>query len=644
MRKHDHASRLLALLLTLTVFLTGCTNLMLIPAAPDVISVSTTEAPRPTEAVTTAAPPESTAAPTDPTVTAEAPTEAPEITEPSFNPDDEALIRWQNAGMRDYLPDEQVQLVPFSQMAYVRPDVESLYADFESLTQRAADSTEAEALLEEYYALSDRYVSFYSMDSLANVLYSLDTTQSYYQDEYNYCEGEKSNLEEKLEALYKAFAASPCRNQLEELYFGDGFFLKYDDYEVYTNPEYLRLSQEEAALLTEYRALTSDIQVSYRGQTKSLDEWLETENYSEYIGALQAYYEQYNESIGDVYVRLVKVRQQLAAVLEYDSFAEYSYDMTYKRDYTPAQGDAFLKGIRTYLVPVMQNANYSYALSMLDYGSASEASLYEMLQSAAQNIGGTVWDAYRFMRAYELCDISQSPKKLEASFQTYLFDYESPFVFLNAKGSGKDYYSFSHEFGHFTDSYYNYGAKEDLETAETFSQSMEFLAITYTDYLSEKQKQTLLKLELRDLLDTFVYQAVYADFESRVYALEPDDITVDTINEIFRQCCVDYGISIPGFEFYYSQSWIDILHFFEVPYYIISYCVSAETALQVYRLEDETPGAGVAAYFRLLDRDYEAGVQQVMQDAKLESPFRENVLEGTALFFEQKLGLKKNGD
>ena len=33
-----------------------------------------------------------------------------------------------------------------------------------------------------------------------------------------------------------------------------------------------------------------------------------------------------------------------------------------------------------------------------------------------------------------------------------------------------------------------------------------------------------------------------------------------------------------------------------------------------------------------------------MQDAKLASPFRENVLEGTALFFEQKLGLKKNGD
>lgn len=645
-QKHSKSVRLLALLLTLTVFLTGCTAMLLLPAIPELPTVST-EPVQTTEALISSAPTEITAAPTteasiDAPETTLAPAETIEATEPSFDPNDQALIRWQNGGMKDYLPDVQVAMIPFSEMEYVRPDVATLYADFDSLTERAKDSTDAEALMEDFYDLSTRYISFYSMDSLANVLYSLDTTESYYQDEYNYCEAEKSNLEEKLEALYKAFAASPSRTRLEELYFKEGFFFKYDDYEVYTNPEYLRLSQEEAALLTEYRALTSDIQVTYMDQTKSLDEWLESRNYTEYLGALQAYYEQYNASIGDVFVRLVKVRQQLAAVLGYDSYAEYSYEMTYERDYTPEQGDAFLNDIRTYLTPVMQTAENNISLSLLDYGKASEKSLYDMLQSAAQNIGGTVWDAYRFMRAYELCDIGQSSKKLDASYQTYLFDYEAPFVFLNAEGTGRDFTTFSHEFGHFTDSYYNYGANEDLETAETFSQAMEFLAVTYTDNLSRKQKETILKLNLKDLLETFVYQAAYADFEARVYTLDPDEVTLEAINDCFLQCCVDYGLYTPGFDFYYSQSWIDVLHFFEVPYYIISYCVSAETALQVYRLEDETPGEGVAAYFRLLDRDYEAGVQQVMQDAKLESPFRDGVLEQTAEFFKEKLGLQKN--
>ena len=96
-----------------------------------------------------------------------------------------------------------------------------------------------------------------------------------------------------------------------------------------------------------------------------------------------------------------------------------------------------------------------------------------------------------------------------------------------------------------------------------------------------------------------------------------------------------------SFDFYYSQAWIDVIHFFEAPYYIISYCVSAETALQVYRLEAAGEGEGVKAYFRLLDRDYEAGVQQVMEDAELENPFRDEVLQQTAAFFKKELRLKQ---
>ena len=640
-RKFD--SRLLALLLTLTLSLSGCTGMMFFQPLPELTEVPTSEYTLATEEAVATEPIETTT-PTEASMETTSATEAmpTEVTVAPFDPNDEALIRWQNGGMKDYLPDEKVEMVPFSNMKYVRPDMETLYADFDSLTLRAAESTEddAEELLNAFYALSDRYISFYSMNSLANVLYSLDTTESYYQDEYNYCEGETPNLEEKLEALLKAFAASACRKKLEALYFEDGFFDKYDDYEVYTNPDYLRLSKEEAEILTEYRDLTSDIQVTYQDQTKSLDEWLQSNRYEVYIGALQAYYEQYNASIGDVYVRLVKVRQQLAKALDYDSYAEYSYDKNYSRDYSPEEGNAFLEGIQSYLVPVMESAESNLMLSTLDYSPATEASVQEMLRSAAENIGGTVWDAYRFMEAYELCDIHRSPKKLDASFQTYLYDYEAPFVFVNAQGNGADYTTFSHEFGHFTDSYYNYGANEDLETAETFSQAMEFLTVSYTQTLNDKQKETLVKLKLKDLLQTFVYQAAYADFEARVYAMNPDDITVDAINDIFRQCCIDYGLYIQEADFYYSQCWIDILHFFEVPYYIISYCVSAETALQVYRLEAETSGAGVDAYMRLLNRDYEAGVQQVMQDAGLESPFREGVLEQTAAFIREKLKLK----
>ena len=626
-KQNQNAVRLAALMLVMSLLLSGCFGVF-----PLLNLIPPTE-PQPS---------------TEPTATdetkpvTEAPTETePPSTEEPFDPDDEAMIRWQNAGQKDYLPEEPVALVPFSEMEYVHPDVESLYADFDALIEQAADSDDAEALLEDFYDLYTRYVSFYSMDALANIRYSQDTTDSYFKDEYDFCEGETPNLEEKLEALNKAFAASPARDALEEAYFGSGYFEKYDDYEVYTNPEYLRLSKEEEALLTEYRALTAEMLVTYNDETKTLDEWLGTDDYLEYIGALQAYYAQYNPQIGEVYVELIKVRQQLAAALDYDNYADYSYEMTYSRDYSPEDGETFLNGIREHLVPVLEAAMENRSLSVLSAGSSTEESVMEMVRSAARNIGGTVWDAFRFMRAYELCDIAKSPVKIESSFQTYLFDYETPFVLVNAQGSGEDYMTFSHEFGHFTDAYYNYGANEDLETAETFSQAMELLALKYNDTLTEKQKTRLLKYALLESLQTFVYQGAYADFEARVYALDPEEITVEKINSLFLDCCKEYGVYDYGFDFYYSQCWIDVIHFFEVPYYIISYCVSAETALQVYQLEAETDGAGVAAYFRLLDRDYSAGVQQVMEDAEMENPFRDDVLQETADFFLEALELNK---
>lgn len=637
MNKKKHRMALAALLIALSVLLSGCLNLGVLTMKPsesaavpgtETAPSATPTPPSATETGSTEAPPET------------ANTE-PVSTEP-IDPNDEALIRWQNAGQKDYLPDGALEMVRFSEMEYRRPDVEQLYADFDALIQEAKQSGDAASLLDDYYELYSRYISFYSMDTLANIRYSLNTADSYFKSEYDFCQEQTPNVEEKLEALNKALAASPARDQLEEEYFGSGYFEQYDDYEVYTNPEYLRLSQEEAALLSEYRALTADMQVSYQGETKPLDEWLETDDYSTYIGALQAYYDSYNASVGDLFVRLVKVRQQLAAALDYDSYADYSFDVTYSRDYSPEQGVEFLDGIRTHLVPVLEEAMPQFGFSSPSFGSASEQSVMEMVASAARTIGGSVWDAYRFMRAYGLCDISRSPKKIEGSFQTYIYDYEAPFVLVNAKGNGEDYTTFAHEFGHFTDAYHNYGANEDLETAETFSQAMEFLALQYSDALSQRQRDSLLRYKLYDLLETFVYQGAYAEFEARVYALDPEKITVERINEIYLQCCKDFGVYEDGFDFYYSQGWIDVLHFFEVPYYVISYCVSAETALQVYELETRQKGDGVAAYFRLLDRDYSAGVQQVMEDAELESPFRDDVIEQTAEFFRKQLGLDRN--
>lgn len=557
-------------------------------------------------------------APTEPTVPTEPSGTVPTTHEPDPVPtetegpaDDKALIRWQNGGLRDYRDDVPVDMVPFSEMEYVRPDTEAVYAAFDALIEDAETSDDADALLTDYYAVYDRYLSFYSMETLANLRHSLDTTDSYFSEEYDWCDAESPNVEEKLETLYKAFAAGPARKDLETAYFGDGFFDAYDDYEVYTNETFLAFSKQEKDILSEYRELTADP-----------DDDLDA------------------DAITDCYIRLVKVRKQMAEALDYESYAAYAYDVSYERDYTPEQGSAFLEEIRTQVVPVLDDLNSSDQMYGLYGDDATEEEVDAMVQSAAKNIGGAVYDAYRFMKQYDLCDISQDAKKLEGSFETYIYDYEAPFVMVNAEGSSTDYSTFAHEFGHFTDGFYNYGANEDLETAETFSQAMEFLALQYTDTLSSKQKSRFTKIQLIDQLYAFVTQAAFAEFENEVYQIPDEELTPERINGVFMQVCVDYGLFEEAYKEYYADYWTNVLHFFEVPFYVISYCVSSDNALQVYRLETEREGEGVAAYFRLLDRDREAGVQQFMTDAGLENPFREGGVAESADFLREQLGLE----
>ena len=631
--------KLLCLLLVAVLAL-GCFSGCRIQLLADPAMTEFINALRPTEPT---APSEST--PTD-TPTEPTETDAPETEAPAEIPQ-----RLQNAGERDYLEDGYVEMVPFPEMAYERPDVETLEAQIEELAAMAERGDDPDAILTAYYAVSDGFLNFRTMDSLSYIRYTLNTNDSYYKDEYDWLEQVSPDLQEKLETFLKACANSPVRDALERDYFGYGYFDEYEDYEVYTNPDYLALAKQEEELLAEYRSALESPTITYGGETLDYNEALAAaeealensstyteyyESVDRYIGVLKAYYEQYNVSVGQIYLELVKVRKQMATVLGYESYADYAYEISYERDYTHEQGAAYLAQVKELLVPVYEEVGSAGSGGF----SMTQDQVERALTAAVRSIGGEVQEAWDFMHAYELYDLSVAPEKFDSSFTTYLYNYEAPFLTVNAKGTSDDFTTFSHEFGHFTDNYVNYGADEDLETAETFSQAMELLALCYTEgVLSQTQIREMIRGNLSSLLEnSFLFQGALAAFEDRVYALDESELTVEKVNECFRQSCIDYGAYDEDWDFYYRMMWIDVTHFFEMPYYVISYVVSADTALQVYRLESEQTGAGLDAYRRLLDRTPGDGVQAVMQTAGMENPFRSGSLTELAAFFREQLG------
>ena len=277
----------------------------------------------------------------------------------------------------------------------------------------------------------------------------------------------------------------------------------------------------------------------------------------------------------------------------------------------------------------------SYSIS---YSSLSSEELFADLKAVTGNIGRECSEAFAFMSHYGFYDIEPSPYKADTSFQTYLSSYEAPFIFLKPKGTTEDLLTFVHEFGHYTDAYSNFDANEAIDVAEIFSQALEFLSLSHMDsILSGREIDQLREGKMLDALDTYIQQSAFAEFESRAHSIGPDELTAEKLNELALQSATDFGFCEEGFEEYYKYYWMDITHFFEYPFYVISYPVSLDVAMQIYELELQESGQGLAKYFEILPRDWDTFMDTV-QNGGLRTPFAEESMTSIATMIGDTLG------
>lgn len=543
-----------------------------------------------------------TAAPTEDGATEAPASEAPEA----------APVRMKNGGALSFLPEEPISVPKLSEMVYTRPDAETLIAEYEALTEKAAACEDAQGLLNDYYQVAVDDHNFQSMYELAYFRFAMDTGDDHCSDEYDYCDEQSAIITEKKSALFAAFAASPCRDALEQAYFGEGFFEDYDEFSD-ADETYYDLVQQENDLRFRYYSLLEDASFNTDKQL-----------------------EQNHETFGDIFIELVKVRGQIAAAKGFDNYMDYCYATTFKRDYSTALTWDYLDLVKEKLAPLMQDPKI--ADDYAEYSYWSESKSMDLLSSAAEKMGDPVLEAFEFMTDRELYDISYKGRKLNIGYTDYIFNYEAPIIFIDP--SGRDLLiTLFHEFGHYTDYYCNYGFSGDYEIAETYSQAMQYLAFAYAEPFTDSERAENLRATLSDLLVySILRQAAFAEFEMRVYSLEPEELTLERLDAIYGQCIEDYGISDLGAIWTNSMFWIAYSHFVNYPGYVISYSVSAVASLQICRMEAEETGAGVEGFIRLLGRTHGNKFMAVLEEAELDSPFEAETMEKTAEFLKEVFG------
>ncbi len=503
------------------------------------------------------------------------------------------------------VPDSEEALT-FSQMEYVRPDMKELEATLAS-AMAAAKGEDLDRTLDGIYEYYDAYDLFYTAYCIADIRYSLDMTDSYWEEEYNWCIAQSTVVDKGLEDLYYALADSPCRQELEgEDYFGEGFFDAYDG-ENKWDDTYQAMTDREAALINDYYTLTAQAGDVGLGSSR--------------------FYRDYAPELAQVLADLVLVRQEMATYWGYDSYADFVWDSSFYRDYTPQQMRRYLEDIRDILVPIYEQIPVTRVWDGAN-DFADEFRTFSYVRDAAQAMGGTVWEAFRTMESRELFDISYGPNKYPNAFEVYLSAYQVPYVFVCPRETAYDKLTFAHEFGHFCNDFASSGSSAGTDVLEVLSQGMEYLSLCYTD-----GNEALARAKMADSLGTYVEQAAFAEFEFQIYSLEAEEVTAEKLEKIYDQVARDYGFGTYG---YTPLEFTTITHFYISSFYVPSYMVSNDAAMELYSLEQETPGAGLAIYQEALDT-YQSYFLAFLEEAGLASPFEEGRLEQVAELFRQVL-------
>ena len=512
---------------------------------------------------------------------------------------------------RRYFPQLERSDVPYSQMSCEHYAASRFAPYAAAVAAFASDGGEQEAFDAACRAAEDELRSIDTFCSLQSLKVSENPGNSAAADEEVYISGVSYDARDAYWSAMHQVAVSPHARLLDSGYadWQKEAFQKYDAGSTAGEELYSR----EEKLEKRYEALLSADRVDY--------------------GA-----------VCDLYVELVKVRREIAAQEGYDSYASDAYESSYARKYTPEEAQQFWDAARTCFAPMIAK----YAGAADDAAGATEDgeldcspdALLDALEDTAGQMSPELRAPARYLRQYGLYDLSSGESRLDSGYTVFLSAYNEPFIFNTPTHSYLDYTSLFHEFGHFTNYFYCgsdllFGTS-DNDLSELQSQGMEVMFFPYYDRIFGVERGRAVRASvLMQLLYSVVDGAMYDEFQQRVYAEK--DLTAQRVQDIFRQVYESYGYkTYDG----YQEEWMDQIHNFEMPFYYISYGVSALSALELYDRQQDSPAAALDTYLTVAAMNTEEYYfTDALEAAGLSSPFSTADCRAVAQAVEESGGL-----
>lgn len=546
-------------------------------------------------------------------------------------------------------------MLKFHEMPYIRPNMKEYELKFDNLFtlfKNAKTYEEQDTILKE---ITDLRTDFETMAELANIRYTIDTKDKFYDDEKKFYDENMPIYEGIKSRFNRILVNSNFRKQLEQKWGKQIFTLAELSLKTF-KPEIIEDLQLENKLTTDYVTLLASAKIMFEGEERNLSQMVpfqQSKNRSIRKSAYEARYNFFTENedkLDKIYDDLVTVRTKIAEKLGFSNFIELAYARMGRSDYDAEMVSNFRKQVLKYIVPVSNKLKerqkkrlgldkFMYYDDKYDFkdGNALPKGTPEYILSCGKKMYSELSpetdEFFNFMTQNDLLDLLSKKGKAGGGYCTYLFKFKSPFIFANFNGTSGDVNVLTHEAGHAFEVYSS--RKFDLpeyafptsEAAEIHSMSMEFFTWPWMKLFFKEDTDKFKFSHLSQAITFIPYGVTVDEFQHAVYA-NPSATPAER-KKIWRKIEKKYMpyLNYEGNDFLERGGyWFQQMHIFEVPFYYIDYTLAQICALEFWKKANENRNEAWNSYLELCKAGGSQSFLKLLDIAGLVSPFKDECI------------------
>ncbi|MCR5585494.1 MAG: M3 family oligoendopeptidase [Lachnospiraceae bacterium] len=541
----------------------------------------------------------------------------------------------------------------FSEIKYVRPDLEK----FKAATNECLDRAEKATSYEEFKkALADSEALSKELEDMAQVCYirsTMNKADEFYSKEQEFLDEEFPKLMNLQKRNSEVMLNSPFRKDFDAE-FGKILNETEEKKLILKDERLVPLMIEENKLSEEYSQTAAKCKTDFRGEEcnfygllRHMQSTDRTER-KEAFEAWSALYESVSGKLDEIYDKLTAIRVKKAEIVGFKNYREFALIDSEHFDYTKEDLANFKKQVVEIIVPevskLYEEQRKRLGIDKLQYfdeqlvfpeGNAKPIGAKDQMVKWAQEmyseLSPETGEFFDFMVKYDLFDLETKPNKHLGGYMTLLPKRKAPFIFSNFNGTSADVEVLTHEAGHAFEGYISSRIQplssmvmSTSDIDEIHSMTMEHLTYPWMDKFFGDKVDKFRYAHLTEALKVIPYLCAVDEFQCRVF--DNPKMSADERYAAWKDIEKTFlpWRSYDGNKFLEKGGfWMQKQHIFLYPFYYIDYALAQICAFQIYGKSLKNKEDGWNSYLTLCKMGGSRGYLDLLKGAGLESPFKD---------------------